>query len=221
MVLGPVYQRQSQCPVNPLRSSVQPPPITTMRYYRLWIYTCNTLLLMSVVGFSVAAARVLVFDMRRHLVPGLSLTQPGFLYAYAVLVFQSGFLQLVGCLGAQRLNERLLNVYWFLLLALLVGDLVLGVFWLFRFDRILSELKPYLKASLSIKYGVDSHFTSLWDSLQSQNRCCGVHGYQDFLRANLTYYDSGNHTNNESFPIRNSKYFDSNRFIIFVLQVKA
>lgn len=87
-----------------------------------------------------------------------------------------GFLQLVGCLGALRLSERLLNAYWLLLLTLLLGDAVIGVFWFFKFERILGELTPTLKHRLSTEYGVLSEFTELWDRLQSETRCCGLMG---------------------------------------------
>ncbi|XP_073982871.1 uncharacterized protein isoform X2 [Rhodnius prolixus] len=185
MVSGAVYQRQSQYPVNPLRAAPTTPP-PTMRYYRLWIYTCNALLFISVLGFCIVAAKVLVFDPRRLLVPYLSLTQPSFLYAYAALIFQSGLLQLIGCLGAQRLNEKLLNVYWLLILVLLLGDVLLGVVWLFRFDRIATELKPWLEQSLARSYGVDAQFTTLWDAIQTQYRCCGANGHNDFPIFNHT-----------------------------------
>ena len=38
-------------------------------------------------------------------------------------------LQVIGCVGALRLNERLLNAYWLILLGLLVGDVVVGGYW--------------------------------------------------------------------------------------------
>lgn len=57
----------------------------------------------------------------------------------------TGFLQLIGCLGALRLSEKLLNAYWLLLLVLLIGDAVLGIFWMFKFERIMQELQPMLR----------------------------------------------------------------------------
>lgn len=63
---------------------------------------------------------------------------------FSVVVY-TGFLQLVGCLGALRLSEKLLNAYWLLLLLLLIGDAVLGIFWVFKFDRIMHELQPMLR----------------------------------------------------------------------------
>jgi hypothetical protein len=60
------------------------------RYYRLWIYTCNAVLLMAVIIFCGVAGKVLLADYRRLLVNGLSLTQPSFVYAYLALLVQSG-----------------------------------------------------------------------------------------------------------------------------------
>lgn len=52
---------------------------------------------------------------------------------------------MIGCLGALRLSERLLNAYWLLLLVLLAGDALLGIFWMFKFERIMQGLQPMLK----------------------------------------------------------------------------
>lgn len=60
-------------------------------------------------------------------------------------LFSIGFLQLIGCLGALRLSEKLLNAYWLLLLVLLIGDAILGIFWMFKFDRIMQEIQPMLR----------------------------------------------------------------------------
>lgn len=57
----------------------------------------------------------------------------------------TGFLQFIGCLGALRLSERLLNAYWLILLGLLLGDAILGIFWMFKFDKIMQELQPMLR----------------------------------------------------------------------------
>lgn len=60
------------------------------RYYRLWIYTCNAVLLMAVIVFCGVAGKVLLADYRRLLVNGLNLGQPSFIYAYLALLVQSG-----------------------------------------------------------------------------------------------------------------------------------
>ncbi|CAH1961667.1 unnamed protein product [Acanthoscelides obtectus] len=144
-----------------------------MRYYRLWIYTCNTCLLAGALAFAAAAARTVLFDFRRQLVPQLALYQPSFLYAYLALVTQGGALQLLGCVAALRLSEKLLNAYWLLLLVLLFGDLVLGAFWAFRFERICQELRPALRLKFAQDYGSD-------EELEAESSCCGVTGPADY-----------------------------------------
>ena len=44
------------------------------------------------------------------------------------------FFQAVGCVGALRLNKKLLRIYWTTLLALLVGDVIVGTSWMFRLE---------------------------------------------------------------------------------------
>lgn len=151
-----------------------------MRYYRLWIYTCNTALLAGALAFCGAAARTVLFDYRRSLVPSLTLYQPSFLYAYLALATQGGALQLLGCVAALRLSEKLLNAYWLLLLVLLFGDVVLGAFWAFRFERVCQELKPALKLRLLQEYHTGGELTTLWDRFQAENACCGLLGPTDY-----------------------------------------
>ncbi|KRT86405.1 Tetraspannin [Oryctes borbonicus] len=151
-----------------------------MRYYRLWIYTCNTAILAGTLAFVGAAVQNLILDYRRSLIPSLTLYQPSFLYAYLALATQGGALQLLGCVAAIRLSERLLNAYWLLLLVLLFGDIVIGAFWAFRFEKVCQELKPALRARFNQDYGSGGELTALWDRLQSEDECCGVAGPQDY-----------------------------------------
>ena len=154
-----------------------------MRYYRLWIYACNIVLLGSAVGFAAAVARTLIFsgDPRRYLVPGVPRAFDfTALYAYLALATQLGLVQLLGCIAARRLSASLLNAYWVLLLALLFGDAVIGVAWVFRFERMRAELRPSLRLRLQLDYGKDARFTEQWDRLQRDFSCCGMSGHEDF-----------------------------------------
>ncbi|XP_035890835.1 uncharacterized protein LOC118502590 isoform X1 [Anopheles stephensi] len=187
-VTNKITNSNPMSPMTPAGLQSNSPDVKAMRYYRLWIYTCNAVLLMAVIVFCGVAGKILLSDYKRLLVNGLSLTQPSFIYAYLALLVQSGFLQLIGCLGALRLSEKLLNAYWLLLLVLLIGDAMLGIFWMFKFDRVMHDLQPMLRYRLAHEYGNSPELTELWDRLQNEGRCCGVTGPQDFaLNANRTY----------------------------------
>lgn len=127
--------------------------VAAMQYYRLWIYTCNLVLLGSALGFAAAVSRTLLFtgDPRRYVVPGVPRAfDPTALYAYLALATQLGLVQLLGCIAARRLSARLLNAYWALLLALLFGDAIIGVAWVFRFERMHAEFRPTLRQRLQV-----------------------------------------------------------------------
>lgn len=177
MLLQKHPSRTSQTQIDQLFTNCN---TRAMRYYRIWIYTCNAVLLVSMLGFCAVAGKTLLVDYRRRLIPSLTLYQPSFLYAYLAIFTQSGVIQIVGCLGALRLSERLLNVYWLMLLVLLFGDIVIGIFWMFRLDKMLQELRPGLKFRLYNEYGQNSEWTLLWDRLQQETGCCGVQNAIDY-----------------------------------------
>eukprot|EP00095_Tigriopus_kingsejongensis_P010144 maker-scaffold1067_size65077-snap-gene-0.7 protein:Tk10144 transcript:maker-scaffold1067_size65077-snap-gene-0.7-mRNA-1 annotation:"PREDICTED: uncharacterized protein LOC100569714" len=153
---------------------------SAMRYYRLWIYTCNAVLLFSVMVF-LGTAFYVIADSRRQLISSVQLYQPSFLYAYLALFMQSGVVQAIGCFGALRLDERLLKTYWLLLLGLLVGDVVVGGYWMVRYERLSSTLGRDMLTKFNAEY-VDSRsdFHQHFDELQRDSFCCGVSGPQDY-----------------------------------------
>lgn len=151
---------------------------SAMRYYRLWIYSCNGVLLLSVLVFVTVAAALLA-DLRMRFVP-LPLYHPTLLYAYAALVVQAGVLQTIGCISAIRLHEKWLNVYWLMMLVLLVGDVLVGIIWLFLFGRLTASIPVHMRQRLTAEYGTQSRATALWDRLQREQLCCGVTGPQDY-----------------------------------------
>lgn len=97
--------------------------IYSHRYYRLWIYTCNAVLLMAVIVFCGVAGKVLMADYKRLLVGGLNLGQPSFIYAYLALLVQSGMCEIVILISmlelsqppAEALDEKPTHIYshWF------------------------------------------------------------------------------------------------------------
>lgn len=125
----------------------------TMRYYRMWIYACNIVLLVSALGFVIAVTRTFFIsnDPRRFLVPGVPKAHdPTALYIYLALTLQLGLVQLLGFIAAKHLSARLLNAYWLLLLALLFGDIFIGVTWVFRFEKICADFRSILRLRLQV-----------------------------------------------------------------------
>lgn len=119
------------------------------------------------------------------LFPSIKLYQPTFLYSYCAIILQGGALQIIGCLGAIRLNEKLLNLYLLLLIALLFGDGIIGIVWILRFNAIVANLRGDLKSRLNNDYANDKEFQDLWDSIQSESQCCGIDGPFDFNTSTL------------------------------------
>ncbi len=93
---------------------------------------------------------------------------------YLCTVLNSNILnpfQVIGCLGAIRLNERLLNAYWLLLLALLMGDAMVGGAWLFKYQRIAKGLEQHLQGQFQDGYpDKNGEFRTFWDGIQAEDR---------------------------------------------------
>lgn len=64
---------------------------------------------------------------------------------------------------------------------------LLGIFWLFKFERLINGLQPMLRLRLHNEYGTTHEFTDLWDRMQSDNRCCGIAGPQDYIMFNRSF----------------------------------
>ena len=56
------------------------------------------------------------------------------------------------------MNERLLTIYWNLLIVLMFGDAIVGVIWLFRYNVLVTNLRSDLKMKLNSEYGFDASF---------------------------------------------------------------
>lgn len=156
-------------PIHQMVSAQVRLALQAMRYYRLWIYASNLVLMAGVLIFA-STAFALLSDPRRQLLPRdvISPHQPSVFYAYAALVLQGGVLPVIGCIGALKLSEKLLHSYWILLLVLLAGDVIVGLVWAFRFQRLVTGMVPDLKQRLSLDYGTGEYadFDAAWDLLQ-------------------------------------------------------
>lgn len=149
-----------------------------MRYYRLWIYTCNAVLFAAVVVLVVVATHTATHPYF-PLLPGPPAYDPTYLYAYLALFLQAGVVQVLGCLGAIRLSQKLLHIYWLTLATLLLGDIVIGLVWFLRFPKLTIQINPSMNASFH-EYGYKESSTNAWDTLQSAEQCCGIRSPDDY-----------------------------------------
>lgn len=150
-----------------------------MRYYRVWIYCCNIALLIATLVFVLFFLWFLT-DVHMSLFPSIGIYHLSFLYAVVALVLQGGVVQVgltpidrvpamtpplfaflcqaIGCYGAIRMNEKLLHLYWNILVILLFGDAIFGAVWFYRYKLLVPTLKSDLKAKLNADYGLDPAF---------------------------------------------------------------
>lgn len=84
---------------------------------------------------------------------GVSYSEPSLVLAYIVIAIQAGILQAIGCLGAIRMKERLIQTFWYLILALTFVDVLFLMYWLNRYDFITKSLRHHLTTRLTYDYG--------------------------------------------------------------------
>ena len=92
--------------------------LQAMRYYRLWIYASNLVLMAGVAIFaSVAAA--LLSDPRRTLLSSwaVNLHQPSMIYAYMALLVQGLVLPVIGKTLSSMFHQRLIVLIVFVVRA--------------------------------------------------------------------------------------------------------
>lgn len=127
------------------------------------------------------AGSFILSDNRRQLVNSVQLYQPSFLYAYLAIFMQGGVIQVMGCVAALRLNEKLLNAYWISLLVLLIGDILVGGMWMVKFDSLTENITADLHGRLRSEYSEKtSQFRYIFDDLQRSSQCCGVESPLDY-----------------------------------------
>lgn len=158
-----------------------------MRYYRIWIYSCNVALFIGTLIYTIAFMSI-IGDSTLYFFPNIRLYQPTFIYSYFAIIVQGGLLQTIGCIGALKLNERYLNTYLIAICVLLFGDGILGIVWILRYNHIVTNLRTDLRMQIAKDYSTDSTLEELWNELQSNYRCCGVDGPNDYNQSQWLNY---------------------------------
>ncbi|XP_067934807.1 CD63 antigen-like isoform X2 [Watersipora subatra] len=115
----------------------------------------------------------------------LQFFEAGSANATALLLIVVGALTLVigffGCCGAIKENNCMVMTFAVLIALILIAEIGGGIAaYVFRAD-VEDLLTSGMNDTLQ-KYGEDEGITNLWNETQSGLHCCGVNGYQDWLK---------------------------------------
>ncbi|XP_063811544.1 leukocyte surface antigen CD53 [Pseudophryne corroboree] len=108
-------------------------------------------------------------------IPSLTIGNVFIFLGCIIMVF--GFL---GCMGAIKENKCLLLTFFILLLLILLTEVTLAII-LFIYER---ELAPYVQKQLTSSFeehrAINNQNSTIWDTLQSSLKCCGINGSKDW-----------------------------------------
>jgi len=103
-----------------------------------------------------------------------------FLMAVGAVMFIMGFL---GCCGAFQESQCMLATFFALVLVLFAGQIAAGI-WLKTNEQRFTELaKKSLAKSIQQDYGLNPLKTQAFDVIQSELKCCGSEGPQDWAES--------------------------------------
>lgn len=101
---------------------------------------------------------------------------PNMLIATGSLIF---FISFLGCYGAMRENWMILMVFSVLLSIIFIFELSVGIAGYVLRDKTSNYIESTLSGSMVI-YDTQSSISSMWDVIQEEFECCGVHDYNDW-----------------------------------------
>jgi len=105
------------------------------------------------------------------------------LIGFGAFVFLVGF---CGCCGAIRKSKCLLGFYILFLVIVCAGELAAGVYVAIYQGDAEDKLDTGLTKSIKENYG--DKLMGAWDFVQTELKCCGGIGHEDYL--NSTWYES-------------------------------
>ncbi|NXI39848.1 TSN1 protein, partial [Galbula dea] len=100
-----------------------------------------------------------------------------FLIVIGAILLVIGFL---GCYGAQKESKCLLMMFFSVVLIIFIAEIAVAVVALVYTGLAETLLSGVLTPVLKEKYGVDDHFTDVWNLTMTEVHCCGVSNYTDF-----------------------------------------
>lgn len=110
---------------------------------------------------------------------------PGVISAVYFIIGAGGFLVVVGffgCCGAIKENRCMLGIFFVMILVIFIFEVAGGILLFVK----LPETEQIIKESMA-QYGKDKTVTDAWDVVQTEMKCCGFDGAQDWIKYGHTF----------------------------------
>ncbi|XP_026329546.1 CD63 antigen-like [Hyposmocoma kahamanoa] len=106
---------------------------------------------------------------------------PMVLIIIGIIVFIVAFF---GCCGAVKENHCMIVTFSVLLLIIFVAELAVGIAGYVKRGDLEASIERHLNESMP-KYGTDTDITRTFDILQTDLKCCGINGPEDWEKMGM------------------------------------
>ncbi|XP_023342560.1 tetraspanin-18 [Eurytemora carolleeae] len=157
-----------------------------------WCFSCLKYLIFTV-NFMVFLLGLTIFCLSTWLVAYEQIykSNQSVYLVYCILLSAGTFLLIpsfLGCCGAVRESACLLGTFFFLLLVLFLGEIILTVLLYVQEPLIREAVSFNVEQTISEKYENGSNTAAAWDIIQTQLECCGGDGPLDWRKSRFSGY---------------------------------
>ena len=89
----------------------------------------------------------------------------------------------LGCSGICRKSRAQILIYAFLMALICLAEASAGILAYMYKNWIDSEIQQGLRETFNEKYGIENQTTAFTDALQTELKCCGIHGFEDWTQS--------------------------------------
>uniref|UniRef100_A0A7E4VSD4 Tetraspanin n=1 Tax=Panagrellus redivivus TaxID=6233 RepID=A0A7E4VSD4_PANRE len=142
-------------------------------WYRAWIYTVNSLLIVFQLIFLVLAYGTL--QQNRFTLFPIEFSDVNVVTTFVALVIQF-FTCFCGIIGVLLSKRGIVRVYWFLMIPMIAVDIIDAIAWAVRFSQVHEEFEGFLEKTISNELQWEHRnltaFCERWITIGSELKCC-------------------------------------------------